>query len=277
MKQPIGNAQFSDGRVFIDIAYGCGNQCVYCYCKGAKEPQIVYSENTIMELIQYILADNRFVQGRRGTLVSFCPHTEPFKSSESTKALISLINIILPLGNRIQISTKERVPVEFIDAMKSAKNHQVVIFISISSLADSRLLEPYATDVLDRIDNINRLYNTNIDTCLYIKPFRLRNNEFKTVLALINDKKPSSVCVGIEYTYGNIDGYKHPTDNSLLSVGIDEKMREFRTLYDLEIPIFYTSSCVVAYLNQDYNSINIPRSLCVRCTLECEEQGKWQS
>lgn len=170
---------FSDGRIFIDVARGCGNGCKYCYCQDKNEPQLVFDQETIIKTVQSIFCDNRFYKGKNGTLVSLCPHTEPFKSCDSTMAIISLIELFLPYGNRIQISTKEVIPDIFIDKIRKTKMdiEQLTLFVSVSSLNSYKIDEPFAADIQDRLNNIDRLNNSKINNCLYIKPYLMQEDE----------------------------------------------------------------------------------------------------
>lgn len=263
---------FSDGRVFIDIAHGCGNGCSYCYCRSANEKQVVYSEKELDMAVKTIFANSQFIRGKTGTLVSFCPHTETFKSCESTKALLSVIEHFLQFDNRIQISTKEVIPDSFIETVMgfNIKMGQITIFTSISSLNNHKDYEPNTPDVITRLENIVRLRDTNIKSCLYIKPFLMLENDMEETIKIINDLAPDTVCIGVYYKQGEVGKYRHPTDDTISSKGINNGMSMFIKKYNSKTPLFLTSSCVVAYLNQIINNVTIPQQLCVNCKCFCK-------
>lgn len=268
---------FSDERVFIDIAYGCGNNCDYCYCPEAGIPQAVYTHDILMNSLYSIKNDNRFINGKSGTVISLCPHTEPFKSAESAEALLTIVRDLLPLGNRIQISTKERIPKSFLSLAETADDGQITVFISISSLTGYRTHEPFAASIEDRLSNIDSIRGTAVKSCIYIKPLLLEENDIPAVFRIIAERNPGAVCIGIEYKHDQKGVYKHPTDHALSSEGMSNMMKLFCESYHLDVPLFYTSSCVISYFNHMYNGVAIPQNLCAICDIDCARAGKWQN
>lgn len=267
--------QFVDNRVFIDIGEGCGNACKYCYLSNAAESQIVFNDNTILSNVEEIIGDSQFKSGKTGTIISFCPHTEPFKSRFSAEALLYTIKQFAPYQNLMQLATKEIIPDFFItEVNKLLSDGQLTVFISVSSLEKQGYLEPFASDFHVRFQNVNRLQGSRIKSCIYLKPFLFAETEFEYLTKLIIESRPDAVCIGVVYTHQEIqdaDALKHPTENGLLSEGTNEKMIKFYNHISeyTYIPIHFTSTCVIAQLSCIKNDVLIPRQLCVNCDKEC--------
>lgn len=271
--------KFANNRVFIDIGKGCGNACKYCYLDDADKPQKVFNYNMIDDCIQEILSNPEFKPGKTGTIISFCPHTEPFKSSFSTKAMIFAIRKLAPYKNLMQLATKEIIPDFFItEANDILDDKQLTVFISVSSLEKQSSLEPFASDYHKRFENINKLRGSKVKGCIYLKPFLFEEKEFEILFRLIKKVNPDAVCIGIVYSHfekQTTEFLKHPTEDSLSSKGTNDKMHEFYNyIKGLNIPVHFTSTCVIAQLNNLWNNVSIPQELCVSCSEKCVKR-KW--
>lgn len=265
--------EFVEGRVFIDIGEGCGNSCTYCYVKGKSNIQVVFSSERIIEGVNKIISDSRFIPGV--TIISFCPHTEPFKTSTSVDRMLETIELLAPMGNCIQIATKEVVPDRFLEAVKKiVLPNQLMIFISCSCFMKSSQIEPYAADYKLRLANIEKCRLYGIHSVLYLKPFLLSNEDMDVLKAELKRYRPDVVCLGIIYQKNDKGEYRHPTNGEMTSQGMDDKMYLCANMIRLYSPVFYTSTCVNAWFNNIVNNVNIPKQLCVKCNTECFKQ-KW--
>lgn len=272
--------QFADNRVFIDTGRGCGNACKYCYLADAAEPQHIFEHNVIHECIEEIFTSPEFKPGRTGTVISFCPHTEPFKSIASARALLYIMRKLAPYKNLMQLATKEIIPDCFIaEANEILDDGQLTAFVSVASLKNQNYLEPFASDFHKRFENIKKLHGSKIKGCIYLKPFLFEESEFEKLSESIIEVRPDAVCIGIMYIHlANevTELYKHPTEENLLSKGTSKKMsRFFDIIKQMHIPVQFTSTCVVAQLNQIWNNVSIPQELCVSCNEECVKR-KWE-
>lgn len=276
-----GLYKFSDGRVFFDIGKGCGNSCKYCYLEDANEQQTLYSYSDIERCINEIVKNPNFVSGNKGTIISFCPHTEPLKSVASAKLLLHVIDRFAPYGNYMQFATKEILYDFFINEINNVTTDgQVTAFISISSLEHQKAIEPLASDYLKRVENVEKLRNSKMRSCIYLKPFLFQIADFEILKQLIVHTKPDAVCIGIVYNKVNTNKYgylMHPTEQNMVSQGINQLMIKFTEILkqSSDIPVYYTSTCVIAGINRFTNTVQIPKALCVSCNEECMRE-KWQ-
>lgn len=265
--------KFVDGRVFIDIGEGCGNACTYCYVKDKDKPQIVYAEDRIKAELKIITADSRFIPGI--TIVALCPHTEPFKSIASANCILIIVKTIAPMGNIIQIATKEIVPAFFLEESKKfVSPNQLILFISCSCFTEASQFEPFAVDYGSRLKNIEICHQYGFRSVLYLKPFLLSDVDIIILEKELRRYHPDSVCLGITYQMNKQGEYHHPTNIEITSNGINERMYYCAERIQLNVPVFYTSTCAIAWINGVINNVSIPKKLCVNCNPECCKE-KW--
>lgn len=274
-KNEDGLIHWDGPRMFVKISKnGCGSACVYCCTDAPSERQVLFDKSRIEQTIRTVISSEVFSSGQRGTLISLCPDTEPFKSEESTSIVLGIIKHCLPTGNVIQISTKELIPDSIMSAIRSMSMYdgQVVIFTSITSLSQYEKFEPGAAPVHLRMKNFINCRNNNIRTCLYIKPFFSHIvKEQSNLINMIHEHSPDSVCVGMAYRKMDKGDYSHPTHRTYKSEGVSSQLRSFSFAISKacnDMPIFFNSTCVSAYFSGGVPQlgININGSdLCNNC------------
>ena len=272
------------GRVFLDIsASGCSSGCSYCYISGPTRPQVLLSHQELDASITQ-LDELRIVDvGPKGTLISLCPNTEPFKTPLSTELLLRVLHRILPWKNAVQISTKEVIPpavLEEIDSL-AAFPGQVVLFTSCSTISRASVIEPGAAPPSERFRNFGTakaLGARKVVSCLYVKPFLpVTQRDQSAFIEVLQTLRPDAACVGILYQKTDkpaVTALRHPAHPELGSGGIKVQMKEFGTALSQSVglPVFYTSPCVSAWARNWYPT---PRvwydfpELCVGCR-DCE-------
>jgi DNA repair photolyase len=265
------------GRVFINITVqGCGSACSYCYVTDHRGIQVFIGKEEIADSIDWLLKDERFTAGRRGTIISFCPDTEPFKNDDSCELVLQVAERLLPLGNPVQFSTKERIPQEVIDRVEAAvaDRDQVVFFLSATTVTNAARIEPHAAPIEDRLGNVERLRAAGLRSCLYIKPFiPATAKDIDRFIDLVNVYMPDAVIVGILYTSRDEEGRSHPVHQKLSSRGVDERFEEFvaKLSANTSVSLFHSAVCVNSWLLDREPSPRIwlrYPELCVSCR-EC--------
>lgn len=282
---PPSNIHLTEGRVFIDISQrGCGSGCLYCYIDGTGEAQELLPQQVVSSSVAYLIQHPNFVPGLHGTLLSLCPNTEPFKTNASTDLITLVLRKILPLGNPVQIPTKERVPASILQTIRQYRTHprQVILFISSSTVSKATLIEPGAAAPEIRFQNIHACRQADVPSCLYIKPFtKVTFQDINLYIDTIRVYDPPVICVGVLYRKGQSAASHpvhlyHPARTNLRAPGVSDLMQNFRdTLANIfSIPIFYSSVCVSAYIRDWYPVPNIWRKfpdLCINCR-NCEAE-----
>ena len=191
------------------------------------------------------------------------------------------IRDLLPIGNPIQISTKEVIPTEVLELSQDSClfDRQVYLHISTSCISKVNIVEPYASPIKTRFENISRIKTYNkLTSCFYIKPFSNNTyNDLDIYIEQINYYKPDVVCVGIDFKktsildkpcdllYHSKEIVEKAFDHSVASkVVFFRKKIEENTL----IPVFHSSTCIISkFTNNMTNSniITVAPKLCTQC------------
>lgn len=257
------------GRVFVDFSVkGCGSGCSYCYIEDPGGQATYLGEAEFAELVDDLVRSPQFQSGRLGTLVSISPGTEPLKTATSQAYTAALLDRILPLGNPIQLPTKEVVPDWIIPLARESVQYagQLVLFLSLATATRASRLEPGAAPVVDRLKNAELVRGTGIRSCAYIKPFlRPAYSEIDEFVELLNDTGPDFICVGMRYHAEQslapqvstprhsaipLAGVPHPAEGRYVAAGVTRELSLFSGILERlcsPIPVFLTSTCVSAY------------------------------
>ena len=256
------------GRLFIDITEeGCPCGCLYCYVKNKAGNEVLLEESEIARLSTELVENSNYVPGPHGTLLAFGSHCDLFRTQTVFKTFLSVLRSVAPLGNPIQVSTKQLVTSNWAAQIAAARTYdtQIVVFISCATLNNSRLYEPGVVPPARRFDSFESLQAFNIPSCFYIKPFLpgVTNREVSAFIEAIQIIRPDAVCVGALYLNEQIatrlqlshiseiqEDRKHPLMTHSIGA-IDPSPDFFMNLQKAlpPTPIFQNSACVVAYMN----------------------------
>lgn len=286
MNDKYNNITFHNRRVFIDVGYGCTYGCKYCYVFNDKPTQELINEEEFISSLIFIEQNPNFIKGEKGTLISLSPNTEPFLSLKSSEYVKIVLDKFLKYGNPIQISTKSSIPNDVLYQIKTNRKHknQVIFFVSIAIISSVKILEPFAPNINTRCENFLKLKAFDTPSCLYIKPAILQTiKDFDIFALLIQKFMPDYLCIGVFYkkqkvTFGN--WLVHPVHSDYASNGIkNADIIDFaeKVYLKFQKKVFYSSICVVAYINDMLPSSDIWRltdnPLCVHCR-PCNEESK---
>jgi organic radical activating enzyme len=279
------------GRVFVDIATaGCGSGCSYCYLSKPEEPATYLSENQVSALLDDLTSHSDFIPGQHGTLVSLSPGTEPLRNSSAVRNTRMILEKVLPLGNPVQLPTKERIPNPIIEVADSSTQFpgQLVVFLSLATMTRSPQIEPGAAGLVERLKNIDLVRGTKLRISAYIKPFlRSAVDELDDFITTLNKTQPNFICLGMRYYAEHrgigrtrlagrsrpfpLRGEKHPVKTTCTAEGVTPELISFSKILRQRcapIPVFLTSTCVSAYAADREPPqriwITLP-VLCVRC------------
>lgn len=184
-------------RIFIDICEkGCGNGCLYCYAPYHDEPQRFLRKKQIDAICKYVRDNYRF----ENKIISLCPNTEPLKSKKSIELVLQIINFFANENCCIQISTKELIPEYFLESIQKTGKSRIYINVSIPSIKNCRIFEPKAISAEQRMNNFQyKRRFSDINFCLYIKPFILQKKEQELYIDYIKRYEIDTVCVGVKF------------------------------------------------------------------------------
>jgi len=242
-------------RVFFDIAKtGCGSGCIYCFTLMPSKPQKLLSKKTIEKMCNEIIKMGL----DQKTVISLCPNTEPLKSKESRVRIAKIVKCFAPIFDTIQISTKEYIPINFLEELNrlSRQTNQIRISISLPYLDNTKTIEPAAADINMRKRNFENIRGyPRLRSVLYLRPFntQMLNNREKYT-KIINSYMPDDICIGAEFVNKEDDKqlctYMYDKDKKddifrredLESIfSFAEKIRE-----STKKKVFYSSLCNIA-------------------------------
>lgn len=263
-----------DGRIFIDICeHGCGSGCIYCYAPYHNESQRLLSKEHIGLICKYI-KDNYNCSKK---IISLCPNTEPLKSKESVELILYIINFFADMDCYIQISTKEIIPKYFLEEIHNLSKSKKYINISIPVLKNSKILEPNAASIEERFNNF-MMKNTysNIDFCLYIKPFIMKEQEQNLYVEYIKRYQIDTVCVSPTFNNDSkvpcISLYDKEKAQKMYDVQIDSMNKFIELLRSTtKAKVFGSSICCI--YNEHYNEcvlelFHYSKQICEDCNLQ---------
>lgn len=266
----------SSDRVFVNITTsGCGSGCSYCYIINPTGKQVFVDMGALTGSGDALRAHPDFRPGPRGTIISLCPDSDPFKVPEATMRTEEVLRSVLPLGNPVQIPTKEKMPLSTLRLIRdNAAHNQVVMFTSFSSLAKASKIEPNAASVEDRVSNFRACREHGVFSGMYLKPFLPSTlNDLDQVISILKESPPDSICVGILYSTtdkADSTAYGHPVHSNLTAGAIDTKFERFveGIKANSSVPLFHSSVCVTAWALDRYPTPHIwidHPTLCVNC------------
>lgn len=233
------------------------------------------------ETLDYVKNHPCFVTGQQGSIISLCPTTEPFKSGESAYLIMLILEAFLQLGNPVQISTKESIPVEIFQLaqQRCISERQVYFNISTSCISKAPIIEPKASPLKIRFENFEAIKAYDkLTSCIYIKPFTLETlKDLEQYIDIINRYKPDVACVGIDFKKATIlekpcDLLYHSKEvvDKALDLNLESRILFVRNQIEkrASIPVFHSSTCIISnYLNYKTNGniMSVAPSLCRRC------------
>ena len=147
----------------INPTLGCIHQCAYCYARGyANYPGdgnvLVYAN--LPEKLKNELSTRR----RLPAYVFFSPACDVLQPiPQVLKVTYELMRILFENGIGVNLLTKGRIPVKFMQLFREYKE-LIHIQIGVTTLDHDiqRKMEPYAATPHERIQNIKMLYNADI-------------------------------------------------------------------------------------------------------------------
>ena len=122
-------------RIFVNTAIGCNACCKYCYMPklGHKKKEKTISGEMA---VQQVLNMTCFSPGKNGTVLSLGCYSECL-DLQNMKETETVVQGLLPLGNRIQLATKQIVTEHFLEIIKRYQmyDEQMHIYISMPTIS----------------------------------------------------------------------------------------------------------------------------------------------
>ena len=131
----------STERMFVNTALGCKANCKYCYLpkiQNGIDVDYISAESAI-EMVEY---NSCFVKGENGTIISIGCYSECLDEENIAKTK-AILEYFLPMGNYIQLATKQKISNDIIDVIidKRVFKEQVSVYISMPTISEISQLE----------------------------------------------------------------------------------------------------------------------------------------
>ena len=192
-------------RIFVNTAIGCNACCKYCYMPklGHKKKEKTISDEMA---VQQVLSMTCFSPGKNGTVLSLGCYSECL-DLQNMKETETVVQGLLPLGNRIQLATKQIVTEHFLEIIKRYQmyDEQMHIYISMPTISLIEQLESGTALANQRITNIENCIRHNIPVVLYIKPFleNITESDLEKYIKIVRKYRIPAVVGGYLYTEPN--------------------------------------------------------------------------
>ncbi|RLG49423.1 MAG: radical SAM protein [Thermoproteota archaeon] len=148
----------------IHPAKGCPFDCSYCYIRDMGigfEPKV--AEINGKELVEEILKNPFFVNGKIGVFLAIGSLGEPFLAGKVLKKTIDFISSLKTLGNPIQVSTKCLMPED--PVLKG-----INVLVTVVTLNNYKQLESGAPSPIERMENAKRAAVIGAFPTLFVRP-----------------------------------------------------------------------------------------------------------
>ena len=192
-------------RIYVNTAIGCNACCKYCYMPklGHKKKEKTISGEMA---VQQVLNMTCFSPGKNGTVLSLGCYSECL-DLQNMKETETVVQGLLPLGNRIQLATKQIVTEHFLEIIKRYQmyDEQMHIYISMPTISLIEQLESGTALANQRITNIENCIRHNIPVVLYIKPFleNITESDLEKYIKIVRKYRIPAVVGGYLYTEPN--------------------------------------------------------------------------
>ncbi|MCD6385707.1 radical SAM protein [Candidatus Sumerlaeota bacterium] len=155
----------------LNLTAGCPNECFYCYSQSYEfVPSwgtVAYYENTLERLRAELPR-----MKKKPELVYFSTYSEPFLPIEQIlSAQFEIMKMLLEQKVRVLISTKGKIPHRFVSLFAEYPG-MVHVQVGITTVNDRvrELIEPNASSVDERLDNLKRLRGSGVSVEARIDP-----------------------------------------------------------------------------------------------------------
>lgn len=143
---------------------------MHAYCSG-REINLCY-KTSADKVYKRLNSLSYFVTGPNGTILSLGCYSECM-DKENIQQTQALLRKIIPLGNKIQLATKQKISEKIVQEISKLRKYrsQVTIYVSMPTASSIENIEPGTASYEMRIFNFELCKRYDIPVVLYIKPF----------------------------------------------------------------------------------------------------------
>ena len=169
------------GEYAINPYIGCPHECKYCYASFMK--RFTNHPEEWGEFIDIKLCDKKINQGKlEGKNVFMSSVTDCYNPYEAKyKITRNLLEQLIDVDCRLQISTKNKLILRDLDILKQMKHLDVAM--SVNTLDENlRKDMDRASSISERLQTLKTLYEAGIYTILFMSPIFIGITEWKAII-----------------------------------------------------------------------------------------------
>ncbi len=169
------------GEYAINPYIGCPHKCKYCYASFMK--RFTNHPEEWGEFIDIKLCDKKINQGKlEGKNVFMSSVTDCYNPYEAKyKITRNLLEQLIDVDCRLQISTKNKLILRDLDVLKQMKHLDVAM--SVNTLDENfRKDMDRASSIQERLQTLKTLYEAGIYTILFMSPIFIGITEWKAII-----------------------------------------------------------------------------------------------
>ncbi len=169
------------GEYAINPYIGCPHKCKYCYASFMK--RFTNHPEEWGEFIDIKLCDKKINQGKlEGKNVFMSSVTDCYNPYEAKyKITRNLLEQLIDVDCRLQISTKNKLILRDLDILKQMKHLDVAM--SVNTLDENfRKDMDRASSIQERLQTLKTLYEAGIYTILFMSPIFIGITEWKAII-----------------------------------------------------------------------------------------------
>lgn len=215
-------------RIFVNTSIGCNAKCSYCYLPKLKNTEKIL-DISAGDAIQQVENFSGFKAGEDGTIISIGCYSECLDETNFEKTK-QILEYFLPLGNYIQLATKQYLTHKFVEMIcqKRCFKQQISIYISMPTISKIEKIEKGTAAYEERKNNIGLCVENNINVVLYIKPFLKKTTSLDTKLYInLLEKYKIPVVVGPYLMTNRINEAVDVGENKLFEKEMGSEYNQF--------------------------------------------------
>lgn len=154
----------------VHTGYGCSFKCIYCYISDMGFPWSI--SKTLLsgyEVVYALISNPYFIPGDEGSLIALGSVTEPFHPLTINTTIDYIDKIVNYLKNPLQFSTKMALHQNIVNELKNI-DLGISPLVTIISIKNYELLEPYAPPPERRFETISILRKNGFKPFLFLRP-----------------------------------------------------------------------------------------------------------
>jgi DNA repair photolyase len=150
---------------------GCEHNCAYCYVPNVLRISRENWGNFVYVKVNIPLILSKELKRKKPGVVAISTVTDPYQSvEEKYKLTMHCLEQLLRYDFPISIQTKSHLVLRDIDLISQFSDAEVGITVTTPNDGESKILEPCASSISNRLDTVKKLNDCGIKTFIFFGP-----------------------------------------------------------------------------------------------------------